>query len=97
MIMETEKDIRGALKAGNFVLGTNSVLKAMKNGRIESVIYASNCPESTKSDLNYYNKVSGVVLKEFGENSLRLGEFCGKPFNILLFGITAAKKKGKVN
>lgn len=94
--MEIKKDMETAMKSGNFVMGTNSVMKAMKNGKLNSVVYATNCPASTMEDLNHYSAVGGVEIKQFDGNSLQMGEFCGKPFNIVLFGITAsARKKGK--
>lgn len=89
--MDTEKKIKSALKDGGIVLGSRSVLKGMKNRRLDSVVYASNCPESVMKDLDHYSRVSGTRIEGFNGNSVQLGEFCGKPFNILIVGMKKDK------
>jgi large subunit ribosomal protein L30e len=83
----TEKEIKKAIKEGKLVIGSKRVLKDLKQGVIKSVIYASNCPENRKKDINYYSKHFGIEVKRFKGNSRQLGEICGKPFNVVLLGI----------
>ncbi len=80
----TEKDIKEALKAKKVVMGSNSVIRSVKTGLVKTVIHASNLPENSLKDLDYYNKVGGVSVQKFEGTSKQLGEICGKPFNILL-------------
>jgi ribosomal protein L30E len=80
-------DIKDAIKEDRLLIGSNSVFREMKKGRLQSVICSSNLPTPCKKDLNHYSSVTGIKIEEFGENSAKLGETCGKPFNILLIGI----------
>ena len=86
---ETEigKDISDAAKSGSLLIGSNSVFRELKKGNSQTVICASNLPASRMKELNHYRSVSGVQIKEFGGDSAKLGEACGKPFNILLICI----------
>jgi len=83
----SKKDIEKAKKENKLILGTGIVLKKLKMGEIKSVIYSTNCPNETKKDLDYYNKINNIELQEFEGNSKQLGEACGKPFNALVIGI----------
>jgi large subunit ribosomal protein L30e len=81
------QEIKEAMKEKKIVIGSRTVIKGVKKGHISSVVYASNCPQETRKDLEYYSKNGFLGLKEFGGNSVQLGELCGKPFNVLLVGI----------
>ena len=85
--MSVKNEIKQALKDNKLVIGSRKVLSGVKNGKITSVVVASNCPDSVRLDMNHYSSISGVPVKSFDADSLQLGEFCGKPFNILLVGI----------
>ncbi|MCX6814058.1 MAG: 50S ribosomal protein L30e [Candidatus Aenigmarchaeota archaeon] len=80
-------EIKEAMKEKKIIIGSRTVIKGVKRGHINSVIYASNCPEETRKDLEYYSKSEFVAVKDFKGNSVQLGEICGKPFNVLLVGI----------
>ncbi len=88
--MTADQEIREAMKEKRLVIGSRSVMKGVKGGSVKNVVFASNCPENTKKDLEYYASGSFVAIKEFSGSSLQLGELCGKPFNILLVGIKKA-------
>lgn len=90
--MDNVKNIKDAMKKDKIVMGSRTVLKGMKNRMLESVVYASNCPDSLMKDLDHYSKVSGIKVDGFDGNSVELGEFCGKPFSILIIGIRNDKK-----
>ena len=85
--MEVKDIIKEALKEQMLVLGSRQVESMAKKSELKMVIYASNSPENTKRDLNYYNKHFGIEIKMFNGNSRQLGEFCGKPFNVVTLGI----------
>lgn len=90
--MTIGKQIKDAIKNDKLIIGSRTVLKNLKNETLESVVYASNCPEELMKDLNHYSKVSGIKLEEFNGNSVQLGELCSKPFRILIIGMKKAKK-----
>jgi len=84
-----EQKIKNAQKNQNLVIGTRTVIKSIKKGLVTSVFHATNVPENLLKDLDYYVEISGIDVEKFNGNSAQLGEFCGKPFKILL---TAIKK-----
>ena len=85
--MTIKKSIENAKKENKLLIGSHLVLKKMKSGDLKSVFYSSNCPLEKLKDLNYYNSLTGVEVKEFDGTSKQLGELCGKPFNALMIGI----------
>ena len=85
--MAVEKDLKDALKVKKIILGSNSVIRSLKAGLLKSVVYASNTPENSIKNLEYYTHLGNTVLEKFEGNSKQLGEICGKPFNILLVGV----------
>lgn len=87
---DIKEDIREAMKKKRIVIGTRSVLKGLKMGEFNLVVYASNIPEKFKGDLEYYARISGIEVKGFKEDSAKLGELCGKLFLILTVGIKKA-------
>lgn len=82
-----EKEIKDAIKSGKIVIGTRTAIKCLKKGSLSLVIYASNCPEAARKDLDHYASVSKTEISGFEGNSVKLGEICGKPFNVLLIGV----------
>ena len=81
------QEIREAIKENKILIGTRTVIKSVKAGSVTNVIYASNCPENTRKDLEYYSKSDFLTIKQFEGNSFQLGELCGKPFNVLMVAI----------
>lgn len=81
------KDIKDALDNKKAVIGTRTVIKGIKEGKIENIFYASNCPKEAVKDLNHYAKTSKVSVEGFNGDSVKLGQICGKPFSVLLVGI----------
>ena len=82
------QEIKEAIKEKKIVIGSRTVMKGVKRGIISNIIYASNCPDGTKKDLEHYSNAEFVAIRKFDGNSMQLGEICGKPFNVLLVGIT---------
>jgi len=81
------QEIKEAVKEKKIVIGSRTVMKGVKRGRIASLVYADNCPQAVMKDILYYSQNNFVSIKEFGGSSLQLGEVCGKPFNVLVVGI----------
>ncbi len=85
--MTVERDIRNAVKENRIVIGSNKVIRGVKNSAFSQVVFASNCPEDTKKDMDRYSQLSGLEVRPFDGNSSQLGQLCGKPFSVLLIGI----------
>ncbi len=85
---DTTKIIKDAVKKGRVVFGTNAVMRGVKRGTLECVVYANNCPTGSIADLLHNAKIAGIEIRAFNGNSVALGELCGKPFSVLMVGIT---------
>ncbi len=83
-------EIKEAVKSGKILMGSNVVMRSLKSGHVKSIIYASNIPELTKTEMDHYASLSGdkeFNIREYEGDSAKLGEACGKPFMVLLIGI----------
>jgi len=80
-------DINEAVKNDKLLIGSNMVFRNVKKGRLQSLIFASNLPEASRKELDNQASISGIERRDFEGDSAKLGEACGKPFNILLIGI----------
>ncbi len=91
-----EKDVQTILKEAlakdNTLIGSRSVVQAIKMKAPELVVLASNCPESVKRDINHCANISGIRVENFSGTAKQLGVFCGKPFSIASLAILQKKK-----
>jgi len=81
------KEIKDALENKKTVIGTKEVLKSIRNGKIEKIFLASNCPEEIQKDIKHYAQLSNIEIVKFDGTGKQLGVFCGKPFPIAVLGI----------
>ncbi len=79
------KMIKEAHDAGKLLIGSRSVARGLKAGKVAQVVVASNCPDSLRKGIKMPK--SGAEVLEFSSDSVRLGETCGKPFTVLMVGI----------
>jgi len=82
-----EQKIREAQKGNKLLIGSRTVFKGVKSGTVSDVFHASNVPHDAMGDLERYTEISGIVVTKFNGDSAKLGEFCGKPFKVLLAAI----------
>jgi len=85
--MITKKELLDAAEKGKLAIGTRSVLREIKRGKITAVLHAENCPAESLTNIKQMATISNVNLESFKGNSRALGEALGKPFNIVLVGI----------
>lgn len=85
--MTAEKEIKDAMKGGKLLIGSRSVMRGLKAGQLSGVVVASNCPDGTRNDVSHYAGIREIKMETFKEDSVRLGEICGKPFSVLILGI----------
>ncbi len=86
--MTLEKDIKQAVSDRKVMIGSRGVLRAFRAGKLSSVIYAKNTPAGTLNDIRHYSGILGIKPQEYDGNSMQLGELAGKPFSVILLGIT---------
>lgn len=81
--METDlnKIFRSVLSTGKVVIGTRQAIDAVKNGKVQVVVFSSNCLENTR------NELKDVPAINYPGNGVDLGIACGKPFSITTFAV----------
>jgi len=85
--MDVAHEIRVAMSTGKVIVGSKQTIKACAFGKAKLVIIASNCPESVRSQIEYYAKLSGVPIYVFPGSSWDLGAACRKPFMVASLAI----------
>lgn len=84
-----KQEIRKLLGTEKLIIGSERVLKALRNGGVARVIIASNVPEEFKLQLNAYQQAAGFELQQLEVTNDELGTICKKPFSIAALAILA--------
>lgn len=66
---------------GKLIIGTNSTLKMLREGKLEMVYITNSTPSETRS------KISGIEVKKLKMNATDLGKMLGRNFPIALCGV----------
>ena len=70
------------------IIGSDRVLKFIKNNKVAKVVLASNAPDLLKERIKHYQKIVNFELHELEINNSELGVLCKKPFPIASLAIT---------
>jgi large subunit ribosomal protein L30e len=81
-MIDVNKAIATTAKTGKIQFGANSALKSAKARKSKLVIFASNCPQKTREEIEYYCKLSSIPVTIYSGDSVDLGAVCGKPFEV---------------
>jgi large subunit ribosomal protein L30e len=81
-MIDVNKAIAATAKTGKIQFGANSALKSAKTKKAKLVIFASNCPQKIRQEIEYYCKLSKIPVSIYNGDSLDLGAVCGKPFEV---------------
>ena len=84
------KDILKELKKDlgkNIVIGTERVLKGLKQGKMGRVYLSSNCPDKVKEDIEQYKDLFGAELVQLSFPNDELGHISKKQYHISVLGI----------
>jgi large subunit ribosomal protein L30e len=79
-------EVRTSLKSNKAILGSDEILKSLKQGNIRKVLVSSNSKEDLKRDLEYYKSISNFEIVSVKYNSEELGIICKKPFTVSIIG-----------
>ncbi len=82
-----QDEIKNNLGNKKLILGTERIIKALKNGSIAKVFLSLNCPDSVKQDIKYYAGLSKTEIEELTLPNDELGVLCKKPFSVSVLGI----------
>lgn len=76
------EQLRDAVAEKTALIGSRSVLRAIRTGSAKSVIVATNCPAPVAADIQKYAGMAGIKIERFDGTGRQLGTLCGKPFAI---------------
>lgn len=80
-------EIRKLLGTDKLVIGTDRVLRLLREGALKQVLVASNCAADVREDVDHLAGAAEVTALDITNEEL--GVYCKKPFNIQLLGIKA--------
>lgn len=89
-------DIKKILKNENLIIGSDRVLKALRNNEMEKIYLASNAPPALADDIKHFAVMTHTDVEMTGVQNDELGVLCKKPFLISCIGLkktTGEKKK----
>jgi len=89
----TSADIKKLIKAGNVLIGTDSVIKNLKIGKVSKVMMSSNCPAGIEADITHYAGLSGAEFEKLEFPNDELGIICKKPFSISVLALPKGAAK----
>jgi len=81
-MIDISKAIVTTVKTGKVLLGTKDAVKNAKTGKAKLIIVASNCPQKTREDIEYYCKLSNIPVIIYKGTSIDLGAVCGRLFMV---------------
>jgi len=90
--MDLTKRIKEKVKQKKVLLGYKTVMKFLKSGRPELIIYANDIPEEKKKTLDHNAEISNVKIQEYPNDGVNLGLVCGKPFPVSVLAMKRDKR-----
>jgi len=87
-IEEEIKLLKTRVQEGKAIIGTERVIKSIRNGSLKKVYLASNCPQKARDDIAHYAKLTAVPVVELNYNNEEIGIFCKKNFLVSVLGLT---------
>ncbi len=81
------QEIKKLLKEEKLVIGKDSVLKHLRQGKAETLYTAENCPQELKEELEHLAGIAGIEVKDSGLQNTELGDVCKKPFSIAVIAV----------
>ena len=68
-------------------IGKESVMKALREKKIKTVLLAKNCPVALREEIHHYASLAGVVVIDLDHTNEEIGVLCKKNFFISVAGI----------
>lgn len=87
---DLSNDIRLAVDSGEVVVGTQSVMKSIKDNSAKLVVIAKEINQKNQMEIKHLSKISNIRIIDFDVNSTELGSICGKPFPVSMLSIIKA-------
>lgn len=74
--------LRQALKQEGLCIGERSVLRRLKAGSVKEVLLATDCKESLRERLAYYQKIFPFQVTDLNMKGTEVGTLCKKQFSV---------------
>ncbi len=87
IVDEDLKELKTKLQEGKVIIGTDRVMKALRQGNVKKIFLAKNSTQKTKEDVNRYSKLSEVKVVNLELDNEELGVFCKKNFFVSTLAI----------
>jgi len=85
--MENTTEIKKLLTTDKLVIGTNNVLKGLRQKLLKKIFISKNCPADVLEDIEKYAKMTNTELVRLDIPNEELGTICKKPFFVSLVGV----------
>lgn len=85
--MNEAAEIKKLLSNDKLVLGTNHVLKGLRQKNLSKVFVSNNCPQNVLDDVQGYAKLTNTEVVHLSIPNEELGTLCKKPFFVSLLGV----------
>ena len=79
-------EINEKFKENKIILGSERVIKNLKQGKLAKIFVSSNCKDDVKQDLINYSSIADVELIELKQSGDELSVICKKPFVVSTLG-----------
>ena len=76
------EELRKVRKEEKPVFGSELTIKKLKLGKVKKVFLASNCPKTSRDDIEHYAKMSNIEIINLKEPNDELAMVCKKPFAV---------------
>ncbi|MBC8501384.1 MAG: ribosomal L7Ae/L30e/S12e/Gadd45 family protein [Nanoarchaeota archaeon] len=80
-------EIKKILKSEKLLIGTDRVLKNLRNSKVEKVFVSSNCAKDVFDDINHFASFSEASVEQLDIPNDELGVVCKKSFSVSVIGI----------
>jgi len=90
--MDLAKLIKTKVKENKITLGYRTVIKSIKTGRPELIVFSNDIPEEKRRMIEHNAKIAKIEIKEYPSDGVNLGLVCGKPFPVSVLVIKRSKK-----
>ena len=87
MVKTNIDDLKMELKDASLVLGTNRVVKQLREGNFSKVYIASNVPSNIEDDIAYNAEITETEVEKLNIPNDELGMVFKRPHSVLAVGV----------
>ena len=86
-IKHLESGLKIISKTGNFIIGEKTLLRAIKNKKIKTVLLAKNIPDSSFTKITDMCSKKSIPVMKSTRNNRELGMICNRPYLVSVLAI----------